>query len=93
MVGPRVQVAELKNVLSEPNSSRTSVSLRRRSTIMNATTVSKTQVRAQNGRCPRLILVPLWPGLYLRRKRDGEDFPSYEENDRGVRGCRRVAEL
>jgi hypothetical protein len=91
-VSSRVQVAASKDVLFEPNCSRTNASLRRRSTTMNATTVSRMQVRAQNGRCPRLILIPLWSGLYLRRKRDGEDFPSYEENDRGVRARRLAAE-
>jgi hypothetical protein len=42
---------------------------------------------------PSPILILHWSGLYLRRKRDGEDFPSYEENDRGVRARRLAAEL
>jgi hypothetical protein len=28
--------------------------------------------------------VPFWPGLYLRRKRDGEDFPDVDEHHRDV---------
>jgi hypothetical protein len=52
---------------------------------MSGTMALKTRVQRAITRLPLSVLTMVLKGLYLRRKRNGDDFPNEEDHDRAVR--------